>query len=594
MRTGAVSVRARSDRGPATLSDKKDVVHAGFGERPSETVVGKAMTTTEHATIPDLLHPRPLRRIDAEQTRVALVMAFAGGAGGGLFSDALEAQVAPSTWDESSFARDLFLNRFVAEGFKANLGGEQPVLCVNHLVHLLSRPPADPSVVVHRRQIVAELCSRPELRHEMEQLYRALCRLRGLLENAGGGQNFDPNRRQLDILAIAKKIFDSMAAGFRTATSGLNCLAAFADRVRAAEPYQALQDLVRYDARLATLSLNIGVGADGRIRGFEVVSIKENTDNPFVNSVWRRWFAKLELFLRGYRFSDGEVMARLIDAVFTGIESELVSLVQLFGDLEFYMGALGFRDRAHAAGLEVCLPELVAPHAPRALIGLFNPLLLMSGVTPVPCDISTPTLSGTVLITGPNSGGKTRLLQSLAFAQLLAQSGVFVPARAASIALIPSLVVSLIEEAKADQAEGRLGMELIRIRGLFERLPPGAMVLLDELCSGTNPSEGEQIFELVVSTLSRLEPQVFITTHFLAFAARLERERKIAGLGFLQVELGPDRRATFQFVPGVAQTSLAGHAAARLGVTRDQLDALVERNTQLYRASAPGVSGSRP
>jgi DNA mismatch repair protein MutS2 len=121
-------------------------------------------------------------------------------------------------------------------------------------------------------------------------------------------------------------------------------------------------------------------------------------------------------------------------------------------------------------------------------------------------------------------------------------------------------------------------MELLRIRELFERLPPGAMVILDELCSGTNPSEGEEIFELVVNMLAKLSPQAFITTHFLTFAARLERERKIAGLRFLQVELGADAKATYQFVPGVARTSLAGHAAARLGVTGEQLMALIERN----------------
>ena len=86
-------------------------------------------------------------------------------------------------------------------------------------------------------------------------------------------------------------------------------------------------------------------------------------------------------------------------------------------------------------------------------------------------------------------------------------------------------------------------MELLRIRALFEELGPGAMVILDELCSGTNPSEGEEIFELVISLLSRLRPQAFITTHFLAFAARLERERKITELRFLQVELGPDQKA---------------------------------------------------
>jgi len=108
---------------------------------------------------------------------------------------------------------------------------------------------------------------------------------------------------------------------------------------------------------------------------------------------------------------------------------------------------------------------------------------------------------------------------------------------------------------------------------------------MDELCSGTNPSEGEEIFELVVRMLTRLKPQALITTHFLAFAARLEHEKKIGDLRFLQVQLGADQRATYQFVPGVARTSLAGQAAARLGVTGEQLMSLIERN--IAQAAAP-------
>jgi DNA mismatch repair protein MutS2 len=196
----------------------------------------------------------------------------------------------------------------------------------------------------------------------------------------------------------------------------------------------------------------------------------------------------------------------------------------------------------------------------------------------VPCDLVIDGHDTTTLVTGPNSGGKTRLLQSLGLTQVLAQSGLFVPARSATVSLTPGLVVSLIQETKADQAEGRLGTELVRIRALFERLPKGAMVILDELCSGTNPSEGEEIFELVVRMLTKLEPQVFITTHFLAFAAKLEREGKIPELRFLQVELGQNQEPTYQFVPGVARTSLAGHAAARLGVTAEQLMSLIEKN----------------
>ena len=146
------------------------------------------------------------------------------------------------------------------------------------------------------------------------------------------------------------------------------------------------------------------------------------------------------------------------------------------------------------------------------------------------------------------------------------------------------MVASLIEEAKPDQAEGRLGTELMRIRALFERLPPGALVLLDELCSGTNPSEGEQIFELVVTMMQQLEPQAFISTHFLAFAERLRQSRKVPHLAFLQVALDQHRRPTYQFAPGVASSSLAAHTAERLGVTGEQLQALIQHN---LRAQSP-------
>ena len=61
-------------------------------------------------------------------------------------------------------------------------------------------------------------------------------------------------------------------------------------------------------------------------------------------------------------------------------------------------------------------------------------------VTPVPCDIELDRNDATVLITGPNSGGKTRLLQALGLAQLLAQSGLYVPALSAKMSLAPGLV----------------------------------------------------------------------------------------------------------------------------------------------------------
>lgn len=522
---------------------------------------------------PDLLNATSQCRIDIEQTRLAIVLAFSGGVSGGLFTDALErASIPASSWSPDLYVRDVFLNEFVAQCFRVRVGREEFTVCTTHLVRLLASPPSDPATIVFRRAIAAELARSPEQRQEFEHLYVVLRQFRSRLEAARGVGRWDAQRRQLDVLQLLRTLIDKLAG------STIGRLSAFGQRIRGGEPYRSLCDLLAYDEHSALLDLRVRVGADGSIRWFEIRGVQENGQNPFVPSLLRRWLSKVELFVRGYRFSDGEVMTRLIEAVFDGLQNDVIALVQLLGDLEFYLGALGFMDRVTAAGLHVCLPDIVSADSPRRLCGFFNPLLFTQGTKVVPCDIEIDRHNATVLVTGPNSGGKTRLLQALGLAQLLAQSGLFIPARAGSIALASSLVVSLIQETKVDQAEGRLGMELLRIRELFERLPPAAMVILDELCSGTNPSEGEEIFELVLRMLTRLRPQTFITTHFLAFAARLQKQQSITELRFLQVQFGPDQKPTYSFVPGVAQTSLAGHAAARLGVTGEQLMSLIERN----------------
>lgn len=561
---------------------RRDALGALSAETLHAARLPSAEVSVAESLVPDLLCASPACRIQAEQTKLAIALAFASGVAGGLFADALgAARPIASSWDAAGFANDVFLHQFVALCFKVPTTGGEGAVSTKHLVSVLARPPVDSASVHHRRAILAELTEHAELLSALQRLYRKTLGLRGLLEGGAGLGSWDANRRRLDILRAVKGIVDCMAEEFRGARSGLSRLTAFGSRVQSGEPYTSMAQLLSYDERLATLKLDVCVGADGRIRGFQILAVEEDQQNPFASSPLRRWLAKLELFVRGFKLGDGEVMARLIDAVFEGLEDELVPIIQLLGDLEFYLGALGFREMSAAAGLPVCLPELTEADEPRVLLGLFNPLLAAQGSLTVPCDLTLDRNDVTVLVTGPNSGGKTRLLQSIALTQLLAQAGAFVPARSACCALAPALVVSLLQETRADQPEGRLGMELLRIRTLFERLPPGAMVLLDELCSGTNPSEGEEIFELVVRMLGELGPQGFITTHFLTFAARLERERSIAGLRFLQVELGRDEQPTYQFMAGVARTSLASHAAARLGVTAEQLMTLIERNRAL-------------
>ena len=173
---------------------------------PSPPVL-RQVAPAEPVLVPDLLHPTPLRRIDAEGTKLAIALAFASGVSGGVMTDALEnAKVAPSTWKPESFAADLFLHQFVALCMKVRIGGHEHTISTKHLVKVLAHPPSDPEIVHHRRAVLRELALAPHLRKELERLYAALCRFRSLLEGATGIGKWDVNRRQLDILQLVKEI----------------------------------------------------------------------------------------------------------------------------------------------------------------------------------------------------------------------------------------------------------------------------------------------------------------------------------------------------------------------------------------------------
>ncbi|WP_438022306.1 MutS-related protein [Sorangium sp. So ce233] len=560
-----------------------------------ETVLPDALPGQRAA--PDLLSHRPALRVDARAVKESLTFAFAGGAPAGAFDRHIESASLPaSTWDPARFAQHVFLQELIVGCLHFTSEGRTYIPSPALLGRALSRPPSDRDTVELRRDIFRELAGSEALRRDLGRAYAALRRWVGQLETISISRR-EGSRRRLDILVAAKEALDALADGFAGARSGLARLPAFGAAVRETEAYRRLADLLAYDEELATLDVRIRVGSDGHVRDLRALSIRENDGNRFYQSPIGRVVTKLVMLWRGYRFSDDELLTRHVNGVFEGIEDELVALVQLLGDLEFYLAGLALRDRARAAGLSVCLPELAWPSGPelawsagardeapaRELRGLFNPLLLASAASIVPCDIATERHDATVIVTGPNSGGKTRLLEALSLAQMLGQAGFFVPAAEARLSPCHGLFVSLIEQAQADQSEGRLGMELLRIRSLFEAMQVGDMVVLDELCSGTNPSEGEEIFQLVISLLGELRPQAFITTHFLELAARLERERPVDQLVFLQVELDAQQWPTYQFVRGVARTSLAQRTAARLGVTREELVALVERSKRAHR-----------
>jgi DNA mismatch repair protein MutS2 len=549
----------------------------------------------------DLLHPEPRLTLDAAALGQALTFAFATGGTGQSFDALLNrAKLAPTRFQPDCFARDLFLGDLVKRCLALRIGGRTRAFHRAQLEREIAAPPTDPAVIGVRHAVLAELVEKSELRGAAERAWLAISELTGLLEAADRGKRFDAIGRRVEILRSVRAIFDQLATDFSGARSALSRLSAFGAKVRDGKGYANLAALLDHEGRLATIDLKVCVGYDGHLRGFEIVRADENRKNPFYVSPLRRLLSRVGMFFLGYRFREAEILGQLANGVFDGVQREVVELFQIGLHLEFYLAGLCFRDLALEKGLDVCLPEFDADSGNGSAEGrgtvlsaLFNPLLLLETGAPRPCDL-TVQKTAFVIITGPNSGGKTRLLQALGLSQLLGQAGLFVPAARARLVHREGLFVSLNQEPAADQPEGHLGMELLRIRKLFEQLDYNSLVIMDELCSGTNPSEGEEIFQLVVSLLAELAPQAFITTHFLQFAARLSQERPLRGLEFLQVELDENQESTYAFVPGVAPTSFAGKTAERLGVTRDALLGLVEEKKRRHGPPREAPAGTAP
>ncbi|HVY31575.1 MAG TPA: DNA mismatch repair protein [Polyangiaceae bacterium] len=545
---------------------------------------------------PDLLEPTPRLRLDARLFSETLTFAFATGTTPEAFERVLKSYAAgKSSFDPELFARDLFVKELVTRCLcHSTEARDRYPLLQRPLLALLTHPSQDAATLDFRHQVLEALTGSAELRRSLEQGRSEIRYLFDLFQSSERARHGGAVLRRLDILRAFKGVLEKLARGFEGAPAPLARIHGFVRSVQDSEAWAHLESLLDYEGNLATVDLQVRLGHDGEIRSFAIQRVAENQQNPWYASPWRRFFARLSLLFRGLHVRSSELLGRLVENVFDELSEVWLELYQLLLDIEVYTAALRFRALAESKGLAVCLPELLPAEAadgaaPRSRCErLFNPFLLLETSPPVPCDIAHGG-SDITIITGPNSGGKTRLLQAVGLCQLLAQSGLFVPAAQARLQLRSGIFVSLVQQAEPDQSEGRLGTELLRIRKLFESLPRGGLAILDELCSGTNPTEGEEIFQLLIELLGELSPVAFISTHFLGLAARLEQERPV-DLNFLEVELGPNGKATYRFVPGVAKTSLAHGVAERLGVTRESLRALLDSR----RAELAAPRGSEP
>jgi DNA mismatch repair protein MutS2 len=191
--------------------------------------------------------------------------------------------------------------------------------------------------------------------------------------------------------------------------------------------------------------------------------------------------------------------------------------------------------------------------------------------SPVPLDVRLTSSQPALVITGPNTGGKTVALKTIGVLAAMARSGLMVPAgEGTKVPWFDCIWADIGDEQSLEQNLSTFSSHMRRIIPMVRQASPHSLCLIDEIGAGTDPDEGAALAEAVLQRLVERGTMTVVSTHFsrLKFVALSDPRIHNAS-----VEFDPQSfRPTYRLIMGQPGSSYAFEVADRLGLPQDVIE----------------------
>ncbi|MCL1906101.1 MAG: Smr/MutS family protein, partial [Clostridiales bacterium] len=273
------------------------------------------------------------------------------------------------------------------------------------------------------------------------------------------------------------------------------------------------------------------------------------------------------------REEESEIAAILrgISLLLSGFSAELTADLNLLTELDFIFakGKLSY-------AMDACAPRITAGGS-LCLLAARHPLIPANRVVPI--NVALEKRHTAMIITGPNTGGKTVSLKTIGLLTLMALSGLHIPAEPESaVPCFTHVLADIGDEQSIEQSLSTFSSHMVNIVEILQLAGENSLILLDELGAGTDPTEGAALAMAILAHLQQRGAYLVATTHYSELKAFAYNRPGFvnASVEFDVATLSP----TYRLLMGVPGKSNAFEISRRLGLAEDLIDAAAGFITQ--------------